>query len=150
MLEQFRDYFNAIEMPNALIERAEQICGAFDPFIERPVHGVFVCDFFEPEGARRYTSLFLCTRWHLIELKNFVVAQNIDLTRLLDVVYLDIARNDLADLNQPAQGTTMRVEVRFKSAMLHAILAAARNNCDFLHQFTARHLIPRASFPPRV
>jgi hypothetical protein len=145
MLESFRDYFNAIDLPGPLIERTEQICGAFNPFIEQPVHGVFVSDFFEPEGARRYTSLWLRTPWHLIEAKNFVVAQNIDFTRLVDAEYVDIVRSDLADLDQPGPNTTMQVQVQFRSN-LHAVLTAARNNCRFLYDFTAKYLTTKG--PP--
>lgn len=48
MLEKFRDYFNAIDLPAPLIERSEQICNAFKDFIELPLHGVFISDFIEP------------------------------------------------------------------------------------------------------
>lgn len=150
MLERFQDYFEAIEVPQPLIERAEQICGAFDRLIERPVNGVFICDFFEPEGARRFTSVFLCTPSHIVELKNFAIAVDVDFTRLSDAEYLDITRNDLVDLDRPLPSTVMQVELRFKSATYHSMLSAARNNCRFLRDFAATHLMPNIGMARRV
>jgi hypothetical protein len=143
MLESFQDYLNTIELPRPLTERAEQICYSLTPFIDLPVQGFFVSDFFEPEGARRYTSFCLCTPTLLVEAKNFTIAHNVDFTRLSDVRYVDITRSDIVDLDNPGPDTTMTVQVRFALSNLQAVLTATRNNCRFLRDFVAQYLMVR-------
>jgi hypothetical protein len=142
MLENFRGYFGEIEMPGPIVERAEQICTAFDQAIELPLEDVFVCDVFEAEGARRFTSLWLRTPSYFIEAKNFVVAQQIDFTTASGTDYVEFTRSDLVNLDQTGPGTTLHVTVQFSVGM-HGVLTAAHNNCRYLYVFATKHFMPK-------
>jgi hypothetical protein len=142
MLENFHGYFFEIGLPNPMIQKAEQLCEAFAQAIGGPLQGAFVSDFYEKEGARRFTSLWLRTPTYIIEAKDFVSTSKVDFTEPTEVEWVEFVRNDLVPFDHAQTTTTLAVNVRF-SASIGGSLSAAHNNCQHLYNFALRNLMPR-------
>ena len=144
MLEQFQEYFTAIDLPQPIREKAEQLCQAYAGALPGPLEDVFISDAFEPDGARRYRSLWLKTPLHVMESHNFVVGYSMDFTALLGVQSAEFIRSDLVSFDDgpTTPATRLMVRVRFRN-QLEGHLQAAHNNCKYLYRFTVRNLMPR-------
>jgi hypothetical protein len=139
MLGQFHDYFTSIQMPKPIIEKANQLCKVYAEFIAEPILNVVVCDLFETEGARRFTSLWLRTPNLFVEAKNFVSDYQMDFTNTDQVEWLEFVRSDLTDYSgETSPQTTLAVTVAFKQP-LHGRLHAAHNNCLHLYKFAVEN-----------
>ena len=141
MLEPFHGYFQEIDLPGPLIVRAEQLCETFAQAIQGAPNRIFVNDFFY-EGARRYSSLWLFTERHIIEVKNFVVQQQLDFTRLADLNYVELIRSDLLPFDPAGRETTLHAQAKFKEG-LHANFSATGSNCRHLYDLVLTYLMPR-------
>src|SRR5262245_24613760 len=146
MLEQFHDYFGQIEMPEAVIARAQRICDLSRPLMPQPPQSVFVADFYEqPAGIRRYTSLWLVSDNLLMESKQFVIQDNFDFVLIGYASYIELNSTGLPSLTGPfTQESTLTVNIQFEDVTT-GVLAAANNNCKFLFQFLTNYIYPHSS-----
>ncbi len=143
MLQSFNDYFREIELPKPLIEKAQQICDVYAEAFEGPLTDLVVCDHFEPEGARRYTSLWLRLGRYVVEAKNFVTEQNIDFTLVDRLEYVEFVRSDLTPFDKhTSPRTTLHVTARF-SPGINGTLTASHNNCRYLYAFSIQNFLRR-------
>jgi hypothetical protein len=144
MLEQFANYFQRIEMPQPIIDRAEAVCNTFRNYIPAPVTTVFVTDAYQqPEGARRYGNLWLFTGSKTMECKNFVVQTNIDLVTLTKVQRIEWNATELNDLHGPSTiNSRLDVKVAFDLG-LNGSLTAVHNNCAPLADLVPQVFLPK-------
>jgi hypothetical protein len=154
MLEQFMEYFQRIEMPQPLINRAEAVCGTFKEFIPPPITAVFVADGYEqPNPIRRYSSLWLLAGKNIIlEAKNFPVLTNMDVMRLNRVSYIEFTAVELNDLHGPTTiNSKLTASLKFdeaSSAAMGAVISASHNNCAELIRFLSLWPLPHLDAPP--
>jgi len=143
MLEQFTEYFDEIELPQPMREKAEQLFQCFADAIASPLQSVFISDTFESDGARRYHAFWARTPLLVLEAKNFVAANNLDFTPLRNIEYTEFARSDLVSYESgPTTATTTLIcTVRFSNSV-GGRLMAAHNNCKYLYRFARQNLLP--------
>src|SRR5665213_3087735 len=99
MLEQFTPYFQEIEMSAALQMRAEQLCLGFRSLLGERIEHVFVTDSYDNDGVRRYQSFWLCSGNILMEMKNFILLDNIDFVNLAHGVrWIQVEKEELGDI----------------------------------------------------
>jgi hypothetical protein len=144
MLATFTSYFQKIEMPKAVIERAEEICNTFSTFIPQPIEKVFVSDAYEqPSQIRRYDSLWLHAGGKVLESKKFLVSSNIDVVSLkTGVGYIEISAVELSSLGgSSTPKSVLKAEIMFRN-QIPATLSAAHSNCAFLAEFISAVFMP--------
>jgi hypothetical protein len=145
MLEEFRDYFQQIEMSETIQRRAEDLCSEFGRFIPTPIKRVFVADAYDGGGVRRYQNLILVSANIVMECKNFVVSDNIDFVNLDNGVrWVEVSKTELKDMYGP---TTIKSAVRVEVVLLPEAgtltLHAVHNNCAKLAEFIREELLSR-------
>jgi hypothetical protein len=142
MLETFYNYFRTIEMPDVTHERAEKLVREFRSLIGEPIDRVIVTDAYDPQGVRRYHSLWLSHGPVIMECKQFLISDNIDFLNLSSgVQWVELTKTELEDIEgQTTQKSVLRAQAMFRNILSlpgapGAVLHAVHNNCRYLALF---------------
>jgi hypothetical protein len=135
MLERFEEYLKLIEMPEALRNRAEELCVEFQTILPGEINQIFVSDRYDEGGVRRYYSLWLIMGNVISECKNFAVSDNIDFLNFKrGIRLLTVDKNNLGDVHgQTSVKSELNVRINFGDAGSQvADFVAAHTNCKYL------------------
>ena len=73
MESTFIEYFNAIGLKGAFLNRATEIVDFYkNLYIEEKLKSVFISEYIEAEGDRRYENLWIFAEKSVCEAKNFL------------------------------------------------------------------------------
>jgi hypothetical protein len=110
MLENFRDYFRDIGMPDIAQQRAEKLASEFRSMIPGKTDHAFVSDGYDPQGVRRYFSLWMSSGHIIMECKDFLVSDNIDFLNMKDgVEYILVTKTELGDIESKRRQNQLSV-----------------------------------------
>ncbi|NQY07523.1 MAG: hypothetical protein HRT68_15335, partial [Flavobacteriaceae bacterium] len=79
MLEKFEDYLGQLPLTRAIKGRIEEVINLNMKIKELDIQDIFICELKNEEGSRTYTSLWLFTKTHSIECKNFLTQNDFDI-----------------------------------------------------------------------
>jgi hypothetical protein len=134
-------YVLEIEMPDAAVQRVKSLLHDFSSVIVGR-QKLFITDTYDGESVRRFQNLWIFSKTHIMECKNVLVSDDIDLVSLSDISYLSV---DKADISEPYKDSTIKskysVIVNF-AGTLRAQLEAANNNCKHLHSVVLEYFLP--------
>jgi hypothetical protein len=142
MLEKYAAYFRDIEMPQALQERADQLCSEYITLLAGDVDHVFIDDYYDDQSIRRYNSMFIVAGGILSELRSFISDSNIDFVKLSRAKWVTVRKYELGIVSGvTTPRSRMEVDVAFVPEV-NAEFRASHNNCLYLWNFLREVILP--------
>ena len=78
MKKKFRTYLQSIELPKVLHKRVETICGFYNEACKEQIGDIFISDYIEQNGERKYGSLWLFSKKYTMEARDFASIDDFD------------------------------------------------------------------------
>lgn len=141
MEPKFEQYMDEIQMPGPLKARIDQLLRDFAPLFRETPEQIFVSDLFDGGNIRRYMSVWLFSKNHAMEIKNFIQADVIDVIVLTqNIRYVLVTKNDF-DFVTANPKSRLTVSGHFEHPANFQLQAAA-NNCMVLGDITRARILP--------
>jgi hypothetical protein len=147
MKREFEEYLRAINMPNAFMERIENLFPYVHLLCPDDITTLFVTDYFQQDGTREYGSAFFFSEHFVCEAKQFVAENDIDITPLKNEVYYVVLKTQDYDLQNATEKSRVYVKVFSKAGPtdLQFELRASQGNCNYAVRIISDILQPNLS-----
>jgi len=127
MLKKFEDYLGTLPLTQVM-DRINEVLKLNSKITNDDILDIFICEFKNDEGARTHTSLWLFTKKHCIECKDFLTTNNFDLTPYAGrITYCSIKPIEF-NLDKPTKKSSVKIHFKFEGGV-SGILIATENNC---------------------
>ena len=146
MESTFIEYFNAIGLKGLFLERAAEIVDFYkNLYIEEKLESVFISEYVEAKGDRRYENLWIFAERSVCEAKNFLLQDHFDSSPMRNsIIYWRISKENY-NFKAATQQSRMVLEVEF-APHTRGVFKASSENCDFLRKILTEHILPNRAF----
>lgn len=141
MKESFNNYFETIQAPDILISRAEALISIAQSLFSFDVDDVFVNTMKNKEQID-YSSLWLFAGDRLMECKEFLTRQDIDIVKLgSNQKYFNLVFDNFDNLENVNLQSTAKATI-VCNENISSILFACGKNCEYLVSLSKKYFIP--------
>lgn len=141
MKDLFKNYFETIQAPATLISRAEALISVAQSLFTFEADDVFVNTMKNKEQIE-YSSLWLFTGDRLVECKEFLTKQDIDIVKLgSNLKYYNLIFNSYDNLKNANQQSTAKATMVFEENISSTLFACGMN-CEYLVNISKKYFIP--------
>lgn len=133
MREEFRTYLLSIGLEGPFFERCEEIVALYERLLPEQVReaSIFVSDYVDEENRRRYEGLWLISSTMMMEAKDFLNSDDVDVAPLASGIrYWRITKKDFVS-GTPTVDSRMTLHLSMHSDMT-CDLKASGTNCQRL------------------
>jgi hypothetical protein len=147
MLENFERYFEAIELPDAMLARVMAICREVEPIIGGAPDHLFISDMYDEEKIRRHQSLWFVHGTRICEAPQFVTGDQVDFCDLnLGLRYMEINKEAFLSNRKASLESKLTVTAHFNGEA-YMQLEGVSSNCSFLWEFITEVFSPHLGGP---
>lgn len=141
MKPEFNQYLESIGITDVLQRRIDALMEGVVLAFGRPIENIFVTEYLDAEGARRYENLWCLSATDLMEAKNFVTEDDFDILPLYRNVFYVRIRKEQYDFKAATDKSRLHVHFRGGDIAFGGELKASQRNCDVLRDTVLRQLI---------
>ena len=142
MKKEFIDYLESIGITSALQERIETIHEAYAQICTDEIKDIFVTDYIKGDGEREYVNLWFFSDNNCMEAKNFISADDLDITPLKGIFYVRLLKTDY-DFKKASEKSRLSVTCLFGETTdsISGEFKASKENCDYLRNLIRKYLV---------
>ncbi len=143
MKDEFTEYLKTLGMTKPLLDRAESAFSFYAEVIADPIEDLFVSEYIDQDGSRKFESLWFFLPDAVLEAKSFASQDQYDYSPLQkELGYWEVKRKDF-DLKCGTEKSRLFLKVIFSGAGVSSITGdfkASGTNCDKLWGIFKRYI----------
>jgi hypothetical protein len=141
MNREFVDYLKAIGMSEILVKRVETLCDFCRKNCPDEIKDILVTEFLKEDGVREYQSLWFFTERFVMEAKNFISLDDIDMMLLHKrVSYWQIKKQDY-DFETTTDKSRLYIAVSVENMNIGCDFKASKENCEYLKRIFRKYIM---------
>ena len=141
MKEEFVTYLESIGITNTLRKRIETIYEFYREICPDEITGIFITDYIKGDGEREYQNLWFFSEKYCMEAKQFITADNFDMTLIQKhVLYWTVQKKDY-DFKKATEESRLYLRLDLDTG-ISGELKASGENCDYLRDIFLEYVAP--------
>ena len=142
MRKEFIEYLESIGVTKPIQERIETIHADCVEICKDEMRDIFVTDYIKAEGEREYENVWFFSDNSVMEGKNFIRADDIDITPLKGLFYVRFQKTDY-DLKKATDKSRLLVTCLFgeNTNSIRGEFKASKENCDYLKKIILKYMV---------
>lgn len=141
MKDSFKNYFETIQAPATLINRAEALISVSQSLFALEADDIFV-NTMKNKDQIEYSSLWIFAGDRLVECKEFLSKQDVDIVKLgSNLKYYNLVFDNFDNLENVNPQSTAKATLVCEEN-ISSILYASGKNCEYLVELSKKYFIP--------
>lgn len=141
-ISRFNDYFSDIALSGIMKTRIQDLCNSIESlYCGIEFMDIFLCDIIN-NGSKEYTSLWLFNENHIVECKNFMYQDDLDLTGInKNVLYFNVRKSNYDNWDNPGINSNVAIDIVLNSGKLSCNFIANGANCKYAINIAKKYFL---------
>ena len=142
MREGFIRYLESIGITEALRKRIETIYGFYREICPDEIKDIFVTDYINGDGSRKYENLWFFSEKCGMEATQFTIKDSFDIVPVLKRVWHWRIEKQDYDFKKATEKSRLYLSFDIGSYAFGGELKASKENCDHLRDIILKYVVP--------
>ncbi len=145
MTQEFKlkmgEYLVTLEMPEIFRKRVFMIYEFYRETCSEEITDVFVSEYLNQDGTRKYENLWFFSETYCMEAKQFITKEDFDITPIKEKTSYIRIKKENYDFKKATEKSKLHLELGFTNEV-RGNSKASKENCDYLKEIILKHFIP--------
>jgi len=140
MKKEFEEYLEKIGITELFFDKAVEVLDFYEKTCSIEITDIFVSDYVDHDGERKYESMWLFSPEKIMEAKNFLNEDNFDAaTTKNNIIRWELKKTEY-DFLKTTRDSRMSL-VYYQKNMLEGSLKASQDNCAALYKIFLKYIL---------